>query len=98
MRVFQMKTYKSSDLTNKRAEVLREAEEGGVIIQQCRTNGDVIREFILRERVKPPVQRYKYDAVKDLGQEIINKPIADDLCIVGEASTESSGCFKKDDT
>jgi len=42
-----MKTFKSSDLTHKRAEVFKEAEKGGVIIQQCRTNGDVINEFVL---------------------------------------------------
>ena len=42
-----MKTYKSADLTHKRAEVFREAEANGVIIQQCRTNGEVISEFIL---------------------------------------------------
>jgi hypothetical protein len=43
-----MKTYKSSDLTNnKRAEVFREAELNGVIIQQCRTNGEVISELVL---------------------------------------------------
>lgn len=42
-----MKTYKSSDLTNKRSEVMREAEKGGVIIQECRTNGDVRKEFVL---------------------------------------------------
>lgn len=45
-----MKTYKSSDLTNKRAEVLREAEKNGVIIQQCRTNGDVISELVMVSR------------------------------------------------
>ena len=42
-----MKTYKSSDLTHKRSEVLREAELNGVIIQQCRTNGEVISELVL---------------------------------------------------
>ena len=42
-----MKTYKSADLTHKRAEVFREAETNGVIIQQCRTNGEVIQEFVL---------------------------------------------------
>lgn len=42
-----MKTYKSSDLTHKRAEVMREAELNGVIIQECRTNGDVVKEFTL---------------------------------------------------
>ena len=42
-----MKTYKSSDLTHKRAEVLEEAEANGVIIQQLKTNGTVIQEFLL---------------------------------------------------
>ena len=42
-----MKTYKSSDLTHKRAEVLEEAEVNGVIIQQLKTNGTVIQEFLL---------------------------------------------------
>ena len=42
-----MKTYKSSDLTHKRAEVLKEAKANGVIIQECNTNGDVRQEFVL---------------------------------------------------
>ncbi len=42
-----MKTYKSSDLVHKRAEVMQEAEKGGVIIQRCNTNGDVVREFVM---------------------------------------------------
>lgn len=42
-----MKTYKSSDLTHKRAEVLEEAAENGVIIQQLETNGKVRQEFVL---------------------------------------------------
>ena len=42
-----MKTYKSSDLTHKRAEVLKEAKANGVIIQQLETNGEVREEFIL---------------------------------------------------
>jgi hypothetical protein len=42
-----MKTYKSSDLTHKRAEVLEEAEANGVIIQQLKTNGTVVKEFYL---------------------------------------------------
>ena len=48
-----MKTYKSSDLTNKkRAEVFREAELNGVIIQKCRTNGEVISELVMVSREK----------------------------------------------
>ena len=43
-----MKKYKSSDLTHKRAEVFKEAEKGGVIIQKLNTNGDVEKEFILQ--------------------------------------------------
>ncbi len=42
-----MKKYKSSDLTHKRAEVLKEANARGVIIQQLETNGDVRREFVI---------------------------------------------------
>jgi len=42
-----MKTFKSSDLTHNRAAVFKEAEKDGVIIQLCRTNGDVIQEFVL---------------------------------------------------
>ena len=42
-----MKAYKSSDLTHKRAEVLKEAAENGVIIQQLETNGVVRQEFVL---------------------------------------------------
>ena len=42
-----MKTYKSSDLTHKRAEVLEEAALDGVVIQVCNTNGKVRQEFFL---------------------------------------------------
>lgn len=43
-----MKAFKSSALTNtKRCEVFEEAEKNGVIIQMCKTNGNVIKEFIL---------------------------------------------------
>ena len=42
-----MKAYKSSDLTHKRAEVLKEAKANGVIIQQLETNGVIREEFYL---------------------------------------------------
>jgi hypothetical protein len=43
-----MKTYNSSDLsTGKRSKILDEAAENGVIIQQKKTNGVVMREFLL---------------------------------------------------
>lgn len=42
-----MKTYKSSALTHKRAEVFAEARKAPVIINQCRTNGDIIEMFVL---------------------------------------------------
>lgn len=48
-----MKTYKSSDLTHKRAEVIEEALKNGVIIQVCKTNGDVIDELVMKKVVKP---------------------------------------------
>ena len=47
-----MKTYKSSDLTHKRAEVLKEAKANGVIIQQLETNGAVREEFVLVSKEK----------------------------------------------
>jgi hypothetical protein len=45
-----MKTFKSSDLTHKRAEVLNEAKANGVIIQECNTNGEVRCEYVLQLR------------------------------------------------
>jgi len=42
-----MKTYKSSDLTHKRAEVLKAAREDGVIIEERRSNGEVIERYVL---------------------------------------------------
>ena len=47
-----MKTYKSSDLTHKRAEVLKEAKANGVIIQECNTNGDVRCEYVITDYSK----------------------------------------------
>ena len=42
-----MKTFKASHLVKKPAEVFAEARLNGAIIQQCRTNGEVIEEFII---------------------------------------------------
>ncbi|QDP52069.1 MAG: hypothetical protein Unbinned706contig1000_13 [Prokaryotic dsDNA virus sp.] len=42
-----MKTYKSSDLTHKRKEVMAIAAAEGAHIRELKTNGDVKREFIL---------------------------------------------------
>lgn len=50
----KMKKYKSSDLTHKRAEVLKEAKANGVIIEKRSTNGDVDIEYLL---VLKPVNR-----------------------------------------
>ena len=47
-----MKTYKSRDLTHKRAEVLEEAAKNGVIIEMRKTNGDVISELVLCSKDK----------------------------------------------
>ena len=47
-----MKTYKSGDLTHKRAEVLKEAKANGVIIQECNTNGDVRCEYIMMSKIQ----------------------------------------------
>ena len=45
-----MKTYKSSDLTHKRSEVLKEAKARGVIIQECNTNGEVRFEYVITSK------------------------------------------------
>jgi hypothetical protein len=42
-----MKTFKSSALSNNRAEVLKEAKANGVIIQECNTNGEVRCEYVI---------------------------------------------------
>ena len=42
-----MKKFQSSDLTHKRSDVMRAAEEHGAVIQLKRTNGEVSKEFVL---------------------------------------------------
>ena len=42
-----MKKYNSSALSNNRAEVLDEAAENGVIIQEKNTNGKVRKMFVM---------------------------------------------------
>lgn len=61
-----MKVYKSSDLTQKRAEVFNEARKAPVIINQCRTNGDIIDVFVLTrqsevsdDKVKEVMESFK---------------------------------------
>ena len=58
-----MKTYKSADLTHKRAEVFREAETNGVIIQQCRTNGEVISELVLINKAEHDELTSQYEII-----------------------------------
>ena len=45
-----MNIYKSSDLTHKRAEVMREAEKHGVVVQMLETNGKVRKEFVMMSK------------------------------------------------
>lgn len=42
-----MKIFKASQLALKPAEVFAEARKEGAIIQQCRTNGEVVEEFVI---------------------------------------------------
>lgn len=42
-----MKTFKASDLSHKRSEVMEAARNGGALIQEKRTNGVVIQEYLL---------------------------------------------------
>lgn len=42
-----MKAFKASQLASKPAEIFAEARKEGAIIQQCRTNGEVVEEFAI---------------------------------------------------
>lgn len=42
-----MKRYKASDLSHKRAEVIKEAKANGVVIECRNTNGEVVNELLL---------------------------------------------------
>lgn len=57
-----MKTYKSSDLTHKRAEVLKEARNNGVVIQECNTNGEVRQEYVIQ--VRTPLTEFSNEMSK----------------------------------
>ena len=46
-----MKTFKASHLVKKPAEVFAEARKNGAIIQQCRTNGEIVEEFVMIAKV-----------------------------------------------
>jgi len=61
-----MKTFKSSDLSHKRAEVLKAARDGGVIIEERRSNGEVICQYVL-QRV--------YNVVGDV--IVFNEPVTE---------------------
>ena len=61
-----MKKYKSSDLTHKRAEVLKEAKVNGVIIQECNTNGDVRCEYLLIANAPLVNSGHSIQMVKDM--------------------------------
>lgn len=59
-----MKKYNSSALSTNRAEVLKEAANNGVIIQEKNTNGEVRFEYVL-------IPRTVYDLYVDLeGSEV----------------------------
>lgn len=57
-----MNKYKLSALSKKgRADIFNEAERDGVIIQDCNTNGDVRREYVilkLEREYSPLNERY----------------------------------------
>lgn len=67
-----MKTFKSSDLTHNRAEVMREAKANGVIIQECNTNGDVRCEYLLIS-----IDEIEKDRPKLMSAEFYDKIIKD---------------------
>ena len=57
-----MNKYKLSALSKKgRADIFNEAEKQGVIIQDCNTNGDIRREFVLTTE---QTVNYDYEKIK----------------------------------
>ena len=47
-----MNKYKASALSHKgRSAILDEAKKQGVIIQRCKSNGEVLDEFVMVERI-----------------------------------------------
>jgi len=77
-----MKTYKSSDLTHNRAEVFAEARKAPVIINQCRTNGDIIEMFVLTHQpamTDEDVKEFMREINGNLPELIINPPKGSDV-------------------
>jgi len=72
-----VKTYKSSDLTHKRAEVFAEARIAPVIINQCRTNGDIMDMFVLTHQPVMPDE--------DVKRSMDGLP---ELCVTDKLTTE----------
>ena len=60
-----MKKYNSSALSNNRSEVLEEAAENGVIIQEKATNGKVRREFLLTSYIENDLGMSAQNALVD---------------------------------
>ena len=68
-----MNKYNLSALSKKgRADIFNEAEKDGVIIQDCNTNGDVRREFIL-------VNKDAYRGIEKLALDKLVDIAADEL-------------------
>lgn len=67
-----MKTFNATQLSQKPADVFAAAREGGAIIQQKRTNGEVIEEFILlpnnHEAIWQLYQESEKGEIRTLGQ------------------------------
>ena len=70
-----MKTFNASDLSKKPSQVFAAARDGGAVIQHKDRQGNVVEEFIITKYIKPPKQRYEYNAVNCLSQSILNKSL-----------------------
>ena len=62
-----MNKYNLSALSKKgRADIFNEAEKDGVIIQDCNTNGDVRREFVLISNTPLVNSGHSIQMIKDM--------------------------------
>ena len=52
LRESKLKTFKASKFQHQPGEIFDAAREKPVVVQRCKTNGEVIEEFVLIKREK----------------------------------------------
>lgn len=70
---YNMKTFKASKFQHHPGEIFDAAREQPVVVQRCKTNGDVIEEFVLMPLSKLRDMECEYNTDRFPGlSEIIN--------------------------